>query len=85
MLCRKFELSYNHFIQCILDIENLKNMESKEEQLSLELLWATVKECEGKVAKTNESLNKEERRIAAIQRKVSISDNFLYFILPPPA
>lgn len=66
-----------------LDIENLKNMESKERQLSLELLWATVKECEEKVARTTESLNREERKMASIQRKVRISDNFLYFILPP--
>ncbi|XP_011410337.2 PREDICTED: structural maintenance of chromosomes protein 6-like [Amphimedon queenslandica] len=59
--------------QELQDIENLKNMESREEQLSLELLWATVKECEEKVARTRESLNREERKMASIQRKL---DNY---------
>lgn len=61
----------------ILDIENLKNMESTEQQLSLEMLWATVKECEDKVTKTEKELQKEEKKMGNIQKKVRFKESKL--------
>lgn len=61
----------------ILDIENLKNMESTEQQLSLEMLWATVKECEDKVTKTEKELQKEEKKMGNIQKRVRFKESKL--------
>lgn len=52
-------------------------MESTEQQLSLEMLWATVKECEDKVTKTEKELQKEEKKMGNIQKKVRFKESKL--------